>query len=329
MGGERGFTLIELLVGSAIFIAAAIPLLFVAAAAQRLVRSQSEASDLYQRARVAAGRLQQDLAMAGAGPPLGRSGLALVRYVAPILPMRTGLRSPDGELSAFGDRLSILYVPGDGWQARLQADMPDIVSPIALDSAAAGCPSFGLCGFTEGTRAIIIDASGPPGGHDLFTVTGTLGALAHDSPNEPFARAYAASSAVVLPVVQRVYYLNRSTNRLMLYDGYQSDLPFIDHVVDLRFRYFVDAVPGPGLRPVPLSELSDGPLLGTSPYGFDADLQRIRLVRTTIRLQAAAEEARGAGPLFARPGRSTSGFSYVPDFEITFDVAPRNLVGPR
>jgi len=44
----------------------------------------------------------------------------------------------------------------------------------------------------------------------------------------------------------------------------------------------------------------------------------------TLRLQAAAEDVRGTGPSFSRPGRSTSGHSYVPDYEVTFDVAPRN-----
>jgi hypothetical protein len=44
-----------------------------------------------------------------------------------------------------------------------------------------------------------------------------------------------------------------------------------------------------------------------------------------MRLQAAADEVRGSGALFTRPGRSTSGDSYVPDYEVTFDVAPRNM----
>ena len=48
-------------------------------------------------------------------------------------------------------------------------------------------------------------------------------------------------------------------------------------------------------------------------------------MRVTLRLQAAADDVRGAGALFARPGRSSSGYSYVPDYEVTFDVAPRNM----
>jgi hypothetical protein len=71
--------------------------------------------------------------------------------------------------------------------------------------------------------------------------------------------------------------------------------------------------------------MTDGPVCGAGAAVFDGDLLRIRLVRVTLRLQAAADEVRGAGVLFTRPGRSTSGYSYVPDFEVTFDVAPRNM----
>ncbi|HET7217438.1 MAG TPA: hypothetical protein VFJ02_05295, partial [Vicinamibacterales bacterium] len=76
---------------------------------------------------------------------------------------------------------------------------------------------------------------------------------------------------------------------------------------------------------IPLSELTDGPVLGVFPYRFDADVRSIRLVRVTLRLQTAAEDLRGTGGLFARPGRSASGYSFLPDIEMTFDVGPRNM----
>lgn len=176
---------------------------------------------------------------------------------------------------------------------------------------------------------MILDASGQAQGYDVFTVTGTAGELLHDSPNAPFSRAYVAANAVVVPIVQRVYHFDRLSRRLMLYDGFQSDVPLIDNVVDLRFDYFADAIPGPGLQQLPLHAFTDGPFLGVSPHRFDGDLLRIRLIRVTLRLQASADDVRGRGPLFARPGRSNSGYSYIPDFEITFEVAPRNLLGTR
>jgi prepilin-type N-terminal cleavage/methylation domain-containing protein len=319
-----GFTLIEVLIALALLTIAAVPILWICAAAHRLARSQAEASDLQQRARVLAEKLQRDLAMAGSGPP-GGTGTRLLDVLGPVIPARTGLRLADPELSAFSDRVSILYVPSDGWESPLIAPMSSSSTDLQIDPAAAGCDRAGLCGFLEGSRAIVLDTRAPGAGYDLFTVTGIAGALAHGVPNVPFSQAYAPPSARVMPVVQRTYYFDRAGRRLMVYDGHQSDMPLLDHVVDLRFSYFADARPGPGLRPLPISELSDGPPLGVAPNRFDADVRSIRLMRVTIRLEAAAEDVRGTGSSFVRSGRSTSGYALVPDFEVTFDVVPRNM----
>jgi prepilin-type N-terminal cleavage/methylation domain-containing protein len=59
---------------------------------------------------------------------------------------------------------------------------------------------------------------------------------------------------------------------------------------------------------------------------FDADLLRIRRVRFTLRVQAALPSLRGpAGRLFTNGGLARAAGRMVPDFEIQFDVAPRNL----
>jgi type II secretory pathway pseudopilin PulG len=324
---QRGFTYVEVLIALMLTLVVALPVLQVSAGAQRLARSQAEATDLHQRARVVSEKLQRDLTMAGAGPLHSSTIGRLKNFLPPVVPARTGLRMSDPELSAYGDRLTILFVPDAGWQAPLTVGMPNAASGIVVDPAQPGCQPAGLCGFTPGSRALILDSTGSGAGYDLFTVTGIAGELAHDAPNAPFSRAYGATAAVVLPIVQRVYYFDRPGRRLMVYDGYQSDVPLADNVVDVRFSYFAQAEPNPGLRPLPLAQLTDGPVLGLSPNRFDADLQTIRLVRVTLRLQAAADEVRGTGSWFARPGRSTSGYSLIPDFEVTFDVAPRNLGG--
>ncbi len=63
---------------------------------------------------------------------------------------------------------------------------------------------------------------------------------------------------------------------------------------------------------------------------FDADLLRVRTVRVTFRVEAAAEILRGtAGAWFARPGSSRGGTRYLPDQSITIDVALRNLAQLR
>jgi hypothetical protein len=85
-----------------------------------------------------------------------------------------------------------------------------------------------------------------------------------------------------------------------------------------------------GLGEVELTEnqLKDGPWCPGVASGarFDADLLRIRHVRVTLRVQVAQAALRGpAGVLFSHGGYSTTANRYVPDQEITFDVAPRNM----
>jgi hypothetical protein len=348
---ERGFTYVEVLIAIAILFAATSTLLQVTASGQRLTRSQGEATDLHQRTRVGVERLRDDLALAGTGTLVG----SLTGHFAPLVPARTGIRFPDPPLSAFADRVSIVYVAEGAWPSPLTVDMTNALEPVPISATAPGCPLTGLCGFSEGTRALLLDTRGVGAGHDLFTVTGVAGALAHDSPNPPLHRSYEAGTSIVVPVVHRVYHFDRAGRRLMVYDGYQGDMPLVDHLVDLRFRYFVDRLPssvsrpadgiatcvydagspavprledlgGVGLHELTSTQMTDGPFCGAGPGTFDGDLLRIRLVRVTMRLEAAADDVRGSGFLFARPGRSSSGESFVPDYEVTFDVAPRNML---
>jgi prepilin-type N-terminal cleavage/methylation domain-containing protein len=59
---------------------------------------------------------------------------------------------------------------------------------------------------------------------------------------------------------------------------------------------------------------------------WDADLLRIRRIRVNLRVQVGKPTLRGpASVLFAKGGTSTGGYKLVPDQEIRFDVAPRNM----
>jgi hypothetical protein len=87
---------------------------------------------------------------------------------------------------------------------------------------------------------------------------------------------------------------------------------------------------GDGISQVELTKamLTDGPWCpdDTSPVRFDADLLRVRRIRAVVRVQAALSSLRGpAGVLFTHGGTSTSSDRYVPDQELSFDIAPRNL----
>ena len=334
---QSGFSLIELIVALGLGAAVAVMLLDFAATSQRIARLEPYAADLNQRVRVAAASFERDLRSAGAASPHGPVG-TLSGFLPPIQPARTGASASDGELTAFADRISIVTPVDRPWVARLSEDVAHAGAEISIHADDPGCPAGGLCGFAVGTRAAIIDTARLGAGYDLFSVTDTAIGLGHAAPNPQLSKLYGAGTSVIVPVEQSVYYLDRAERRLMRYDGFRSALPLIDHVIDLRFAYFVDPHPAsvaapadaagncaygagdpprPLLLPLaagtivemPLLRFTDGPFCGMAPNRFDADLLRIRRVRVTLRLRAADAAVR--------------------DFEVTFDVAPRNMVAPR
>jgi hypothetical protein len=83
----------------------------------------------------------------------------------------------------------------------------------------------------------------------------------------------------------------------------------------------------PDLVPLTAADLTDGPWCptATAPNRFDADLLRVRSIVVTARVEAGSRALRGpAGILFARGGTSRDG-AFVPDQEVTFEIAPKNL----
>jgi hypothetical protein len=75
-------------------------------------------------------------------------------------------------------------------------------------------------------------------------------------------------------------------------------------------------------------QLTDGPWCpdASDPNRYDADLLRVRSVAVTVRVEAASRSLRGpAGLLFSRGGTAATARALVPDQEVSFEVAPRNL----
>jgi hypothetical protein len=89
------------------------------------------------------------------------------------------------------------------------------------------------------------------------------------------------------------------------------------------------ALAGLTLVPLTMQQLIDGPFCGIAPARFDADLLRIRRVRVTLRVQVDAAHLRGSGEHFVNAGSSTAHDQSVKDYEMTFDVAPRNMSPAR
>jgi hypothetical protein len=352
--GARGYALLEVLIAAAIGGALLGVLFQFAVSMQTTVTVQGNMADVQQRLRVAVESIRHDLLAAGSGPSRGPAAGPLARVFPPVVPARLGLVAADPELSSYEDRITILYVPDTRAETMITAAMVDAASPIAIDVGAPGCPAGRACDFAVGEHAVVFEPSGPGGAHEVFTVAAVDTAGGTLTPAAPLSRAYAAGARVAA-IVQRVYHLDRAGKRLMVYDGMRSDVPLVDHVVDLRFSYLADpradAVAPPtsggagcayagspavslldnlgGSAPKPLTDwqLTDGPVCGDAPNRFDADLLRIRRIAVAIRLEAESPELRGVGPAFVRPGFSRTGSKYVPDLQATIDVAPRNMAG--
>lgn len=357
MSNERGFSLIEMLVALGIMMVVTGAVFQMLGSGQSALRTQPEVSDMQQRLRVAADMIYKDLLMAGAGTYQNNGTGTLANYFPAIRPARAGAQSADSDMSYAPDRISIIYVPSTRAQTRLKTTMSSSAANVQIRESESGCPSGGLCGFALGTRAVIFDTSDVGAGYDLFTVTGVSAPdqLAHSSPNPTFSKAYLQDIAYVTEVRHHVYYLDRTNNQLMHYNGHQSDEPLVDNVVGLKFTYYADpdpdSAPKPptgmsncvynaGSPPVPIltdlggtalkaltpTQLADGPICGTGTNRFDGDLLRVRKVRVDMRVQVASDALRGPDTeSFVNAGSAKSGERQVPDFSLSFEVTPRNL----
>lgn len=84
----------------------------------------------------------------------------------------------------------------------------------------------------------------------------------------------------------------------------------------------------PALVPLTSAQLTDGPWCPDQSRAnrWDADLLRIRTVAVTLRVETASAALRGpASALFSNGGTSRGGSTWVPDQELRFELAPRNL----
>lgn len=354
--GESGYSLIELLVSTAIMVTVTGAIFSLMNPAQGSAQTQPEVADMQQRMRVGNETIFKELMMAGAGPYQGAVTGSLVNFFAPVLPRRIGRLNPDAATVFREDAITLTYIPNTYSQTTLSGAMPTTSAELKV-TPQSNCPADGdqLCGFEDGMDVAIFDSSG---NFDLFTVTKSQDAAAHlqHRGQEELSKAYDVG-AQVTQIVSNTFYLNTQTNQLMRYNGGDNDVPLVDNVVDLKFEYFGEIVPPalprppageanclydaagnysaalPTLSPdngslaeLPAAMLIDGPMCGGGASQFDADLLRIRKVRVTMRVQASSPSLRGMDTmLFRNPGTSKGGDRFVPDYTISFEVAPRNL----
>ena len=262
MTRQEGFTLVELLLASLITVIVVAGAFELAAPAQRMFQAQPEAADMQQRMRVAVDALRRDLVMAGAGTYAGPALGPLNDVVAPVMPLRAFGDTPDQVQNTFfrPDAISFLYVPSTPSQTRLSAPL----APGALDpliETPQNCPlttSQQVCGFASGDRVLLTNTSGD---WDIYSVDQVVsGAMTLLHRGQPSSASYPLGSA--LSVIRAGSYFLKSdvaagTYQLMRHDGWTTELPVVDEVVALEFRYFGAALP-PRLTGAPL-DVTPGP----------------------------------------------------------------------
>jgi hypothetical protein len=354
LSSERGFSLLELLVSTAIMMVVTGAIFSMVNPSQGTAQSQPEVSDLQQRMRIGSDTLFKELMMAGAGPYFGARTGSLLNFFAPIVPRRMGLLDADGSRVFKSDTITLTYIPNSYSQTTIAQEMPPQSAELKVTYPPNCQVPRELCGFEIGMTVLIFDNTGH---FDTFTLTQVQNDAAHvQHRGQGLTYGYVAG-ATITQAVSNTYYRNAATNQLMMYDGYQTELAIVDNVVDLRFEYFGDpappTTPDPGiggaanclydamhnlvglptltadegslaiLKP---ADLNDGPWCGGGDNEFDADLLRVRKIRVTLRMQATNEWLRGSNPLlFRNPGRAKESMTMVPDYEVRFDITPRNL----
>lgn len=259
---QDGFSLVELLLAALITVIVVGGAFALAAPAQRMFQAQPEAADMQQRMRVAVDALRRDLVMAGAGIYAGSALGPLNDIVAPVMPYRAFGDVPDQSQSVFfrSDAISFLYVPATPSQTRLSAAL----AAGALDpliEAPPNCPlttSQQVCGFASGDRVLVADALGSWDVYSVDQVANSAMTMQHRG--QPSSTSYPIGSTVSA-IRAGSYFLKSDiatgTFQLMRHDGWTTELPLVDEVVAIEFRYFGVAQP-PQLTGAPL-DVTPGP----------------------------------------------------------------------
>ncbi len=234
---EAGFSLVETLVAMVLTLLLATSLFGFVAANVVWSRTQPAAIDIQARARAAVELMTRDLVLAGAGVGAGEQRGTLVAAFAPVVPRRIGVRDADLVDVARADAISMSDVPGRAPAAVLRDSLSGTAPWVVLDTPPP-CPlGDPMCGLRAGDPIVVFDGLGH---HDFFVVGTPSAGGAPLQYREPGTTFPYAPGAVVAPVESHVYYFDARARQLRHYDGYGSDVPVIDDVVDVRFEYFGD-----------------------------------------------------------------------------------------
>ena len=268
-----GFALLEVLAATAIVLILAGSLLAVTLPTHAGFAREPAANDVQDRVRTAAQSLRQELLEAGSGPAAPSGGLPLGLLVPPVLPYRIGLRRADPPGTFRHDLITVVSSSPGAAATTIAADFQGSVGIVTVNTP-PGCPlGHPSCGLEPGMGVLLLDQSGQADYYGVSAAVGNLVTLAARGPAT--GRRYAAGARLV-PIDVSTYYIRPSAGsdgpQLARYDGNASDLPFVDHLVELAVEYYGDPQP-PRLR-VQAGALGEAMTYGPTPPPVGEDDER-------------------------------------------------------
>jgi hypothetical protein len=222
---------------------------------------------MQQRLRFAADVLAARLAAAGSAPAGGIAGTALGLQTGCLLPRRVGHRGAEPP-GTFNDRAITLIAGKPGTAVAFLGAPFRPGDPASLD--AARCPpSSPACGITADTNVLLLPGGGQADLYRVEAVAPPALTLVRASTTVP--RAYAAGTPVIAVDID-VFHVREGEDglQMMRYDGWESDLPLLDHVARFRVDWFGAAEP-PRFRQAQ-GESPRGPTYGPAPPDSGVDV---------------------------------------------------------
>jgi hypothetical protein len=301
----QGFSIVELVIALGLTTTTLALVFSALTPSGGLFASGGESADLQQRLRAAADALTRDLLNAGGGAAWGGDAGPLVSSTAPILPYRlTDGGDPPGTFRS--DSVTLIYVSPAPDQARVQRAYFTAPDPATGASQLVRDDGDGVrTPIVNHVTELRFEWRGEPRPPVLLRPLG--------DPNGPWTSYGPAPRTTATAQYQA------GENCMFSVDEDGTSRPRLEDL---------SSPERPGLVPLSAAQLTDGPWCpdAADPQRFDADLLRLRSIGVVLRVDSALSSLRGRTPwLFAQAGTSRDGLHFVPDFEVRFEVAPRNL----
>jgi hypothetical protein len=245
----------ELLVATSLTVCVAAAIFAATHPTEGVFLVETEAADLQQRVRVATTMITRDLLEAGAGTDAGDSAGSLSHSVPSVLPYRQASAGGDPPGSFRNDVITVMSVPSRA-QTTLAHEMPARSGAVRVNSS-AGCPLIdAACGLSGARTALVYDADGR---FDRFRIDRVDDSLVHLRHTLEDSSVVHPAGSRIAEIVVRSYFLRpdaaSGVSQLVREDGDgRPPSPVLDHIVDLRFRYFGDPRPPTARRPPGIGE---------------------------------------------------------------------------